>query len=83
MDAEDILIAGWFGVQEIGFFGEALDEEAVVNQPELLRGENVIANIQVVAGMPDKFEGKHGRMPRTAARCKVIISTTRRWLEPA
>jgi hypothetical protein len=54
-----------------------------VNQPELLRGENVIADMQVVAGMPDKFEGKHGRMPRTAARCKVIISTTRRWLEPA
>ena len=81
MDAEDILVAGWLGLKKIGFFGEALQEEAVVNQPELLRGKNVRADIQVVAGMPDEFEGKLRHMSRTAARCKVIISTSRRWLE--
>ena len=59
MDAKHIFVGGGLRREEILGSSHPLAQELFGDEPELLRGKNVRAEIQVVAVVIDKFEGEH------------------------
>src|SRR5271165_2726535 len=62
--AEDVRVAGRVGAEEIFFRGDSFGHESFGDETEFLRGEDVRAEVQVVAFVIDEFEGKHFLAPR-------------------
>ena len=62
MDAENILVGGTIGLHEVGGQGNFLLQQEFVKKAEFLRGKNVCAEIQIITGMIDELEGKHGEV---------------------
>jgi len=59
VDAEDIVVCGGFGREEVVGLRDAVVEQRFVNQAVFLRGEDVFAQMEIVVGMIDDFEGSH------------------------
>ncbi len=68
VDSQDIVIGNWLWFDEIGWLGEALGEQAVVNQTVLASGEYVIAEIEIVARMVNEPERQSMRRHGLVAR---------------
>ncbi len=62
MHAQDVCIGGWLRCDEIGRLGEMFFEQTIANQPVLLRGKDMLAQIQVVAIVVNELKGKHSRI---------------------
>ena len=59
MDAEEVLVGGACRLHDVIGRGDLFAEQKFIEQAEFLRGENVGAEIEVVTGMVDDFEGEH------------------------
>jgi hypothetical protein len=58
--AQDILVGGWFGSEDIRGLGDVLGEQEVADHSEFLRLEYVLAQAQVITFVIDELERQHG-----------------------
>ena len=59
VDAEDIFVCCRFGPEKVRLGGDMVGQEFFCDQAEFLRGEDVRAEVQVVALVIDEFEWQH------------------------
>lgn len=62
VDAEDVFVGGGRGCDDVGCGGVVVRDEGVANETVFLRGENVRAEVEVVAVVVD--ERRHGHKKR-------------------
>ena len=60
VDAENVGVGCGFGAEKVGWRGDAVVEEFVVDEAEFFGGEDVGAEVEVVTFVVDEFEGEHG-----------------------
>ena len=60
MHAQEIGVGGRFGKEKIGFVCYFGADQLFGDEAEFLRGKDVRAEVQVIAGMVDNLERKHG-----------------------
>jgi hypothetical protein len=60
VDAEEVLVGCANGLDDVIRGSDFFAEEELVKQAEFLRGENVGAEIEIVAEMIDELEREHG-----------------------
>jgi hypothetical protein len=59
VNTQDIVIGGGLWLDEIGRLGEALGDQAIVNETVLTGGEDVIAEIEIVTRVVNELEPEH------------------------
>jgi len=60
MDAEEILVGGAIGLNNVFGSCDFFVEEKFVEQAEFLRGENMCSEIEVIARVINDFKREHG-----------------------
>ena len=63
VNSQNVVIGSGLRFDEIGWLGEALCEQPIVNEPVLARGKHMVAEIEIVARMVNQLEREH---PSTA-----------------
>ncbi len=65
---QHVFIPRRLGLDEVFRFHHPFLQQPLADQPVLLRGEDVVAEVQVVTGMVDQLEGQHQRSGGWLAR---------------
>src|SRR5579884_1031595 len=74
MHAQDVFVPGGLRPQKVACFRDAVAQQLLGDQTELLRRENVGAKIQVVAVVINQLERQHGRCAQLS-RCRIKSGT--------
>ncbi len=86
VDSQHIVIGSRLGFDKIGRLGEALLEQAIVNQPVLARGKYMVAKVEIVTRMIHELERQHSLRLRSAAVLlyrEIVLLNRLRELMPA